>query len=654
MEYIIFDANFFIDLKKFKQRALLNEIAKLMAKYGMRGTTITDIRGEVKNNQMQNRITRLFNIIDSPRIAEDPLFEQLDAYRGRKLTLNPSNARFYPKRPGDPDIQLTWLAAKILQGEIFPEDEEDRKCYIVTDDEGVQLFTEDYFQRQFQRRKLESTEKCKVIKNYWFLHRFMNRPIKSKVLHELKKTERYMFNNHIKEKRKKGRLSDIVTSLLQLREDYSKQVDTVQELFRKSNIDWSQKDQQWLRAYIDPPEDAAPMPKPVTTFKQFLPILDALKALIKSYQHWNLELPVPETFYQIYYQLLLHIHNFKSQMRDAPNENVTRFFFIALVVDAKLFSIFMDVVQLYLRENNVTRAIETMNLLGGHLSSLTTQDLVKFQALLAFLWIVKGEKNIAKNIVEGLAGEMSATTTSIPGQDLYRAVLQLLDFLERDFQSSDELEAYLVSHLNQMAGCSDEPLDSDEFRDLASQLHDLALTQASMGSPLAPKLLLFTTMAKKLSCVPENDFLKAAEKYIQSARTAGIQVQFPDQYPDEILRDHTGSNLLPEKKSTEFVPVESLADGFYLKHFHVNNLLSSKTAYHLVCWFEPLNSRVLLVLPRTPHVEAQMKSPLKIWLLSGRVKTSLQRTLLKHYDVRVILRCADDIRVKTKNRTLQV
>ena len=540
MQVYIFDTNFFIDLVNLRERGVVQDIRAIFSSQRMQGLVTSHILGEVKDRIMRKKIEQAFHVIESPS-ADDPLFRSLNEYGTERKVLNRDHPTKYFKREFDPDLELLWLSMQIQQGKLDYGGEVPLSCSIVTDDEGIDKFHLDYCDAQGE----DGNSCCEVIKSYIFLQRMLPLAPTEKARDNLQRAERAVFETRIDYKQSMGRTADLVKTIYQMRIEVMRQISQLPSRSWKNAAAWTLDDRDIVEQFLE--EDEALDPP---RFQQFLAqnanaesILQSLQDLIRESRAWSLELPVPENIYQEYYHLVLGVHAYRTGIRDGSAADIAPFFELLFVVDAKVFDIFLQIIAAFLKAADIARSIETMQLVSGHLTGLDTQAILAFQALLAFLWLAKGDKEMARNIIRGLQGESSASWSKANAQlepqghvletkspSFFQSIVKLLDLVEENFTTPDELEQFLTDTLKDLSACTDEPLSSEEPQECVRTLHNFALTLSSLGSPFSEKLLFVTTIGKKLCCVPPEEFAAAAEKYLEAAREAKVEVRSPEYF----------------------------------------------------------------------------------------------------------------------------
>ncbi len=652
-QYFIFDTNFFIDLVNLRARSAINAIQRVFSKHQMLGFVTNHVLEEVKDRIIRTKIEQAFQIIPSPG-PEDPFFFNLNEYGSRRKVLNHNEPKKYFKREFDPDLELVWLSLRIQDGTFTGNGFPPYECIIVTDDEGVENFQKDYCAFQYTG----DPKWCQVIKPYIFLQRILSLAPSGQVREMIERAEGDVFQTRMDFKGSMGRTQDLVKTIYQMRREVIRNINQIQESTEKGDISWTNTERQLLEEFLETEEDLPPERQKLllTTNHEFQPIMLAMRNLIRISRHWTKFLPVPEEIYQLYYRLLFEINLYKTNAHHVAPPELSRFFFLSLVVDSKVFDIFLQVNAAFLREAKIAQSIETMTMLEGHLSGLETGAILAFHALLSFLWLAKGEAARAKSILSITPAEYKtqrAKESQEPGKEpeVFRSTLALLNLLDNNFTSLKDVEDALAQTLKPMSACLDDDLATPEYQECSRALQNLSQTLSSLGSPFAEKLLYLTAVAKKICCVPPEEFTEAAKKYIEAARVANAEIRTPEIFKGIDAPDQTTLPLPAEYHVPEYTLVTLGGNGVYTKHFHVIENHGDRAGFTLTCWFEPLQSRVLLLLPRTPEVEKIVKDPHKIRLLSGDIKTSLQKSLLVQHNVRVLIQAAPNIRVEAINRS---
>ncbi|OLS13290.1 MAG: hypothetical protein RBG13Loki_3073 [Promethearchaeota archaeon CR_4] len=650
-KYYIFDTNFFIDLINLRTRSLVNAIKQVFSGQNMEGLVTQNILEEIKDRIMRKKIEQSFRIIPSPP-SNDILFNQLNEYGSRRKVLNQNLPLKYFKREFDPDLELIWLSLMIQEGTIPGEKISSSECFIVTDDEGIENFHRDYFAFQNSGDPTRS----QVIKPYIFLQRILPLAPSNEIREILSHAEDAVFQTRIDFKRSMGRTQDLVKTIYQMRREIIRNVDQLQHSPGKGDDSWTVTERQFIEEFLEEEEEPSEgrQTKFFSTNQEFRPIIIALRDLILVFRRWSGALPIPEEIYLIYYRLLYEINLYKNSLHSSASPSLSRFFYLSLLVDSKVFDIFLQINAAFLREAKIAQSIETMTMLSGHISSLETGAILGFHALLAFLWLVKGGTARARSLLFSVSPHVE----DIPidenrqdrGNDIFHKTMALLNLLDKNFTTLEEVEETLTKTLKPLAACTGEDLATPEYQECSRALHALSQTLSSLGSPFAEKILYLTAIAKRLCCVPPEEFAQAAQKYVEATRVSNINIRTPEIFKDINVPDETTQTLPPEYHEPRDVPVTQAGKGIYTKHFHVIDFHSDRTGFILTCWFEPIHSRVLLLLPRTPEVEQKVKFPHKVRFLSGDVKTSLQKSLLVQYNVRVIVQAAPNIHLEVINR----
>lgn len=651
-QYYIFDTNFFIDIVNLGVRSVIKTLKQVFSERKLIGLVTTNILDEVNDHIMRELIEFAFQIVPSPSMDDD-LFHNMNEYGHGRKVLNLNQPPRYFKRDYDPDLELVWLSLRIQDGAFTGDGIPPFECTIVTDDEGVENFHRDYCSLQ----KLKNPNLCQVVKPYIFLQRVLPLASTAKAREEIQHVENVVFQTRINFKQSMGRTQDLVKTINQMRREVMRNIKVLQESTETESPSWTNLERITLEKYLEGEENLSTDQQKqfLTSNNEFQPILVATKNLIRISRDWTKAIPVPEDIYQAYYRLLFEINNYKSNTGQATPTELSRFFYLSIVVDSKVFDIFLQINAAYLREAKIAQAIETMTLLGGHLSGLETGATLAFHALLSFLWLARGDAARARSILSSAPHDIKTHLPQEPldegvSHEIFRSTLALLNLLDNNFTSLKDVEDALTQTLKPLSACTDDDLSNPEYQECSRTLQNLSQTLSSLGSPFGEKLLYLTAIAKKLCCVPPEEFTNAAEKYLEAARVAKVEIRTPEVFQEVDIPDQTAQPLPPEFHNPKFLPITKLGNGIYSKHFHVIDYHGDRVGFTLTCWFEPLHSRVLLLLPRTPEVERNIIAPHKVRLVSGEVKTSLQKSLLVQHNVRVIVQAAPNISIEVINR----
>ncbi|GAB4314622.1 MAG: hypothetical protein Kow0069_16150 [Promethearchaeota archaeon] len=642
MTIFIFDANFFIGLKKGIPGTLVPAVAEVVRNGGHEAVVLDSVVEEVRG--LTDLIRSCYTIV-SPPGPKDAMLRELEPFAYGERFFSSEHRRPYFKKErresGEPDLHMIWFGVLVKRNGVkigsldVPRESE---VVIVTDDQGIQEFVKDF-------ARVNSIDNFSTMKPISFLPRHIFPFVEGALRNRFRETHGSILKDFIRNKANEERLPELVKAIQELSRGYDTlQIVKSRAAASRAVAEWSQRFVNELVEFLKCKSEAL---REDPENEPFVPILDALRAFVATLDGWNGKEVPPHEVDETYQRLLLALFQFKARGEGRPDDELARFFFVSLAVDSRVFDASLKLVAYYLQRGDVGRVVECLRLSGGHASALDVDAMVKFQALLGFMLLVRGEREAAEAVARAVRSNLLTGEVEVP--PLFQSVSAILRFLGELKGEGHNDELVLRAASGALDAVLGESWEEETRLQFARNLTRHASIIDSFGSPLSVEVLLLAT-ATAIKCgLPGEEVNEAAKRYVRAARTRGTNLHLAGHFKEEILADHTGERLPPDKVAREHVPVAEFAGGFYARNYHVTSKLESEDRVELTCWFEQLSSRVLLRLPRVAVVNEQVRNPRELWLVGGSVRTIQQAAQTRKYGVRAVLELGEDVELVCDN-----